>query len=167
MVAIHAGITGASGLIGHAVAEALKTRGHHVRCLVRSSAVKAEQALGERRIAVDLESPNQLKDALAGLDTVIHLAFNTTAPNDLSDQSHIRQARALVSALKGTKTVITHISSYAVFDWLNLSGQPEPNSPTISACPEGSILTGYAHKKNNKKMHSSLRPNNTVCTTRS
>ena len=67
-------LTGASGLLGEAVLRRLIARGIPVRCLVRDP-----RRLGAQRVRVqlaigDLADPASWRNALRGVDTVVHLA---------------------------------------------------------------------------------------------
>jgi uncharacterized protein YbjT (DUF2867 family) len=67
-------LTGATGLVGSAVLRRLTARGVPVRCLVRDP-----RRLGAERVRVqlaigDLADPGSWRNALRGVDTVIHLA---------------------------------------------------------------------------------------------
>src|SRR3954463_4163030 len=67
-------LTGATGLLGHAVVRRLTASGIPVRCLVRDP-----RRLGPERVRVqlaigDLADPASWRNALRGVDTVIHLA---------------------------------------------------------------------------------------------
>jgi len=67
-------LTGATGELGHAVVRRLTARGIPVRCLVRDP-----RRLGPERVRVqlaigDLADPASWRNALRGVDTVIHLA---------------------------------------------------------------------------------------------
>lgn len=67
-------LTGASGLVGSALRRRLLAAGVAVRCLVRDP-----RRLGEDRVRVqialgDLADPPSFRNALRGVDTVIHLA---------------------------------------------------------------------------------------------
>src|SRR3954464_2641079 len=67
-------LTGATGNIGSAVLRRLTARGERVRCLVRDP-----RRLGAERVRVqialgDLSDPSSFRNALRGVDTVIHLA---------------------------------------------------------------------------------------------
>jgi NADH dehydrogenase len=67
-------LTGASGTIGTALLRRLTAAGEPVRCLVRDS-----RRLGDARVRVqialgDLADPPSFRNALRGVDTVIHLA---------------------------------------------------------------------------------------------
>jgi uncharacterized protein YbjT (DUF2867 family) len=67
-------LTGATGLLGEAVLRRLVARGVPVRCLVRDP-----RRLGVHRVRVqlaigDLADPSSWRNALRGVDTVVHLA---------------------------------------------------------------------------------------------
>jgi uncharacterized protein YbjT (DUF2867 family) len=67
-------LTGATGLIGSALLPRLTAAGHPVRCLVRDP-----RRLGDERVRVqialgDLSDPPSFRNALRGVDTVLHLA---------------------------------------------------------------------------------------------
>jgi uncharacterized protein YbjT (DUF2867 family) len=67
-------LTGATGLLGHAVVRRLVARGTPVRCLVRDP-----RRLGPERVRVqlaigDLADPASWRNALRGVKTVVHLA---------------------------------------------------------------------------------------------
>src|ERR687885_1792772 len=66
-------LTGATGTIGSALLRRLTAGGEPVRCLVRDP-----RRLGDQRVRVqialgDLASPASFRNALRGVDTVIHL----------------------------------------------------------------------------------------------
>jgi NADH dehydrogenase len=67
-------LTGATGNIGSAVLRRLTAKGERVRCLVRDP-----RRLGAERVRVqialgDLSDPSSFRNALRGVDTVVHLA---------------------------------------------------------------------------------------------
>jgi NADH dehydrogenase len=67
-------LTGATGLIGSALLPRLLASGRQVRCLVRDP-----RRLGDERVRVqialgDLADPPSFRNALRGVDTVVHLA---------------------------------------------------------------------------------------------
>jgi uncharacterized protein YbjT (DUF2867 family) len=67
-------LTGATGLLGSAVLSRLIARGESVRCLVRDA-----RRLGSQRVHVqlatgDLVDPASFRNAMRGVDTVVHLA---------------------------------------------------------------------------------------------
>jgi uncharacterized protein YbjT (DUF2867 family) len=75
-------LTGATGLVGSALLRRLTTAGEPVRCLVRDP-----RRLGPERVRVqialgDLSDPPSFRNALRGVDTVVHLAAS------IRDQPH-------------------------------------------------------------------------------
>src|ERR687893_1368817 len=67
-------LTGATGNVGSALLRRLTARGDRVRCLVRDP-----RRLGPERVRVqialgDLADPSSFRNALRGVDTVVHLA---------------------------------------------------------------------------------------------
>ncbi len=68
-------VTGASGFIGSAVVRALATSGHSVRALVEPNRdASLLDGLPIERLTADIREPGALDDAVAGVDTVFHLA---------------------------------------------------------------------------------------------
>ena len=69
-------VTGATGFVGSAVMPILLNAGHAVRCLARPSAA-GTQSGNEPRVELapaGLDDPRELRAALVGVDTVVHLA---------------------------------------------------------------------------------------------
>jgi uncharacterized protein YbjT (DUF2867 family) len=70
-------LTGATGLVGSALLRRLVAEGQPVRCLVRDP-----RRLGPQRVRVqialgDLADPPSFRNAMRGVDTVVHLAAST------------------------------------------------------------------------------------------
>lgn len=70
-------LTGATGLVGSALLRRLVAEGRPVRCLVRDP-----RRLGPQRVRVqialgDLADPPSFRNAMRGVDTVVHLAAST------------------------------------------------------------------------------------------
>lgn len=68
-------VTGATGLIGHAVVAELRARGHHVAALVRDP-VRARSILPDdvELVVGDITDPASLPNACSGVDLVFHAA---------------------------------------------------------------------------------------------
>jgi nucleoside-diphosphate-sugar epimerase len=105
-------VTGASGHIGSAVVPELIQAGHEVTGLARSNAsAGAVKAMGADVRRGDLSDPDGLREAAAGADAVIHLAFDhdTVMAGDFAGAvaTDLAVVRALGGALAGTgKTFI-------------------------------------------------------------
>ncbi|MGB6828219.1 MAG: NAD-dependent epimerase/dehydratase family protein, partial [Terracidiphilus sp.] len=68
-------LTGATGFVGHHVAQALATEGAQLRLLVRkNSNLKNLRGIAGDTVVGDLAEPDSLKSALAGVDAVVHVA---------------------------------------------------------------------------------------------
>src|SRR5487761_954060 len=70
-------LTGATGQVGSALLHRLMADGESVRCLVRDP-----RRLGPRRVRVqialgDLGDPRSFRNAMRGVDTVVHFATTT------------------------------------------------------------------------------------------
>jgi nucleoside-diphosphate-sugar epimerase len=105
-------VTGASGHIGSAVIPELIQAGHEVTGLARSDAAAAAvKATGAEVRRGDLGDPDGLREAAAGADAVIHLAFDheTMLAGNFAGAvaTDLAVVRALGDALAGTgKTLI-------------------------------------------------------------
>src|SRR5436853_2546496 len=87
-------LTGATGVVGSALLRRLTAHGESVRCLVRDP-----RRLGSERVRVqialgDLADPASFRNALRGVDTVVHLAAT------IRDQP-----RASIEELNGVATL--------------------------------------------------------------
>jgi nucleoside-diphosphate-sugar epimerase len=105
-------VTGASGHIGSAVVPELIQAGHAVTGLARSDAsADAVRAMGADVRRGDLSDPDALREAAAGADAIVHLAFDhdTMMAGDFAGAvaTDLAVVRALGGALAGTgKTFI-------------------------------------------------------------
>ncbi|MBZ5584099.1 MAG: NAD-dependent epimerase/dehydratase family protein [Acidobacteriia bacterium] len=107
-------ITGGTGFIGGHLVERLAAAGEPARCFIRRKTLPAwwppemEPAFG------DLASGDGLKDALRGVDAVIHLAGTTKAlrPADYH-AGNVRAAETLARALADRPVRLVHVSSLA------------------------------------------------------
>ena len=95
-------VTGASGLLGGAVASTVVANGHDVRCFQRrpSGVRGAEDVLGS------LTDPAAVDRAMAEMDAVIHLAAKVSLAGDPADFEAVN--------VEGTRTVITAARRFGV-----------------------------------------------------
>lgn len=138
-------LTGGTGLVGSHVLERLRADGTPVRCLVRPKPARALDAgsLGATEIvAGDLETGAGLREALAGVETVIHLAGVTKAlrREDYYD-GNVRATTNLLVALAGSSARLVHVSSLAAI------GPAESARLPVDEETEPHPLTHYGKSK--------------------
>ena len=85
-------VTGAAGLTGGAVVEALAERGHTVRALVRRDVAVPSAA---ERLTADVTDPSAMERALADMDGLVHVAGIRLGP-DLVRTNGLGRLRRLV-----------------------------------------------------------------------
>lgn len=106
-------VTGATGLIGGAVARRLAAAGHSVVGLARSDASAAKLTdLGYQAIHGDLADAASVARAAQGVDAVVHAA----SPNDQNTAAYDEAAtRAIVDALRGASKRFVYTSGCLVY----------------------------------------------------
>jgi nucleoside-diphosphate-sugar epimerase len=112
-------VTGATGFIGSHIADRLLERGHTVRALVRpGSDVSYLEERGVELARGDLTDPDSLAPAVAGIDTVFHLAamVGDWGPWRAFKSVTIEGTRnVLAAAAQAGVPCFLHISSDAVY----------------------------------------------------
>ena len=108
-------VTGATGLIGGAVAHRLAQAGHKVVGLARSEASAAKLARQEFTVVRgDIADPASLTDAAHSVDAVVHAA----SPNDANTAAYDEAAtRAIIDALRGTGKRFIYTSGCLLYGW--------------------------------------------------
>src|ERR1700748_1096448 len=116
-------LTGATGSIGSRLLPLLLERGEEVRCLVREP-----QRLGERRVDVqialgdlgEMSDPYLVRQALRGVDTVVHLAatIRDQPPKRIEELNGLATVRLLRAAER------SGVERFAFFSALNASAAP-------------------------------------------
>ncbi len=106
-------VTGATGLIGGAVARRVKAAGHEVVGLARSEASAGKLAReGFTVMRGDLADPSSVASAARAADAVVHAA----SPNDGNTAAHDEVAtRAILEALRGTGKRFAYTSGCLVY----------------------------------------------------
>lgn len=143
-------VTGASGFLGsYTVAELLR-RNHQVRAIVRPTTDVTRLAWHNhpavQLIRLDLASGN-FAEALAGVDTVVHLAAAKTGDFQAQYRSTVTATKNLLKAITEAGVLrLVAISTFSVYDYLALSPgtQVDENSP-IEANPD--VRDVYARTK--------------------
>ena len=131
-------VTGATGFLGSHVARVLSEQGATLRLLVRSTSnlknlegLKAETAQG------DLRDPSSLEKAMAGCDTVFHVAADYRLwlqdPSEMY-ASNVEGTRAMLEAARKNKVrSVVYTSSVATMSFTG-NGQPaNEDSPVALA----------------------------------
>lgn len=128
-------VTGAAGLLGRRVVAELAVQGHAVRAGVRKPAPAAERAAWGWPDSVvqqpcDLADSAQLAFACAGVDAVIHLAFDMRAPAATQSETALAGTSRLVAAMApGTRLLLA--SSFSVYDWDRVGAELDEGSPLL------------------------------------
>lgn len=134
-------VTGATGFIGTELVKELIEAGHQVRGLTRSDAgVEQLKAVGAEVLRGDLTDLNSLRGGAAGMDAVVHLAFN----HDFS--KFAQNAADEISAIEALGSALKPGKLFVVTSGVGLtSGEPGQlrtekdapvNSPAIPRRPE-------------------------------
>jgi nucleoside-diphosphate-sugar epimerase len=114
-------VTGANGFLGTAVVDAALARGHEVTALVRSAAAGERLARGRAGVTVacgDLRDPAAWRDALAGVEAVVHLAATKSGDFYQQFQGTVIGTESLLAAVQAAGVDrLVHVSSLAVYDF--------------------------------------------------
>src|ERR1700686_352398 len=131
-------VTGATGFLGSHVARVLADNGADMRLLVRSSSnlrniegLRADRALG------DLRDPVSLGKAMAGCDTVFHVAADyrlwVRDPNEMY-RSNVEGTRAILEAARKNKVrCVVYTSSVATIGFTGNGRPADEDSPVALA----------------------------------
>ena len=129
-------VTGATGFLGSHVARVLADQGAKLRLLVRSSSnLKNLDGLAAETAVGDLRDAASLKNAMAGCDTVFHVAADYRLwlrdPEEMY-RSNVEGTRAILEAARenGVKRVV-YTSSVATMGF-NAKGYPADEDSPVS-----------------------------------
>src|SRR5947199_10797924 len=106
-------VTGASGLVGSHVVEALVARGEPVRALVRPASRAAVLRLGAEAVAGDVTDPAAWQAAARGVRAIVHAAaiVQRRAPWDQYVAANVDGTRLAANAARTAGARLIHISS--------------------------------------------------------
>lgn len=131
-------VTGASGFLGSHVAKVLCEQGASLRLLVRASSnLKNLQGLNADTVTGDLRDPASLEKALAGCDTVFHVAADyrlwVRDPQQMY-RANVEGTRALLEAArKNAVQRIVYTSSVATIGFTSNGHTADEDSPVSLA----------------------------------
>ena len=141
-------ITGGTGFLGSHVARVLAEQGADLRLLVRpGSDLRNLQALNAETASGDLRDPASLETAMAGCDTVFHVAADyrlwVRDPDEMY-RSNVEGTRALLEAAgrKGVRRVV-YTSSVATMGFTS-SGRPADEDSPVAL---GDMIGHYKRSK--------------------
>ncbi len=110
-------VTGASGLVGSHVVEALVARGDVVRALVRPASRAAVLRLGAHAVVGDVTEPAAWRAAARGVRAIVHAAaiVQRRASWEQYVAVNVEATRLAVAAARAERARLVHISSVAVY----------------------------------------------------
>jgi len=110
-------VTGASGLVGSHVVQALVSRGERVRALVRPPSREAVVRLGAEAVAGDVTDAAAWQSAARGVGAIVHAAaiVQRRASWDEYVVANVDATRLAVAAARASGARLVHISSVAVY----------------------------------------------------
>lgn len=110
-------VTGAGGLVGTHVLEALRTRGERPRALVHDHSRALVASLGAEPIAGDVTDPATWRRASDGIQAIVHAAALVTKPASWEeyDRVNVGGTRLAVEAARRVGARLVHVSSVAIY----------------------------------------------------
>ena len=110
-------VTGAGGLVGTHVLEALRDRGERPRALVREHSRKLVEALGAEAVIGDVTDAITWKRASQGVRAIVHAAA-LVAPHEFFQEFtrvNVGGTRLAAEAARRNRVPLIHVSSVAVY----------------------------------------------------
>ena len=139
-------VTGAGGFLGGATAHALVQNGYAVRALIRSSSCKTRCPAAADVVVGDLQDLGAMKHAVAGVETIVHLAGKAHAQDDpggLDEEYHrinVEGTKHLLEAAQAAGVLrIIFASSVKVFG--------ESTDGCVDESAPANPATAYARSK--------------------
>lgn len=117
-------VTGASGVLGAGVAQALETAGANVTVLQRS----ASGLHGVREVRGSVTDAETVAQAIQGIDTVVHIAAKVSVSGPFEDFEHVN--------VEGTRTLLAAAQDADVSRWVHVS------SPSVAHAGDSIIGAG-------------------------
>src|SRR5580704_1700637 len=141
-------VTGATGFVGSHVARALAEQGANLRLLVRAgSDTRNIEGLNAERVIGDLRDPASIEQAMAGCDTVFHVAADYrlwVRDPDQMYQSNVEGTQAVLDAARKNRVRrVVHTSSVATMGFTSNGHLADESSPVEL----GSMIGPYKRSK--------------------
>jgi dihydroflavonol-4-reductase len=137
-------VTGASGFVGSAVANAARKAGYRVRALVRRSSPRTNLQLDDEIVVGDICDRPSLAPALRGARYLIHVAADyrlwSPAPDEIIRTNVEGTRYVMEEALRAGVERIVHTSSVATL-------KPRAGAPADETCPLSEREAIGAYKK--------------------
>ncbi len=139
-------ITGATGFVGSWVAEYFAKKNYNVRCTVRkSSNLRWVANKGYRIVVSDFDTPDGLKEAIEGVDIVVHVA-GTIAAKDYN--GYLKGNRdSTYNLLKACELFNPNINKFLYVSSLTAVGPAKSLSDPVDENTECSPITQYGKSK--------------------
>lgn len=143
-------VTGANGFLGRHVVARLLDRGHRVRALVRpaSSLSDLPWAQDVELARADLRDRGGVEAAVAGVDSVVHLAAAVAGDDDAQFSATVVGTERLLSALQSAPVRrVVHASSFSVYDWQRARRSIDERTPLVDEPAKLDERGGYTLAK--------------------
>jgi len=110
-------VTGAAGLVGTHVLDALRARGEQPRALVRDRSQAVVAAFGAEAVGGDVTDANAWERASRGVDAIIHSAALVASHDSLDEFTRVNVGgtRLAIEAARRTGARLIHVSTVAVY----------------------------------------------------
>ena len=110
-------VTGAAGLVGTHVLDALRARGERPRALVRAHSVGTVEAFGAEAVVGDVTDVSAWQRAATDVRAIIHAAALVASHDSLDEFTRVNVggSRLALEAARRTGAHLIHISTVAVY----------------------------------------------------
>ncbi len=110
-------VTGAAGLVGTHVLDALRARGEQPRALVREHSRAVVEAFGAEAVVGDVTDASTWERASRGVDAIIHAAALVAShdPFDEFTRVNVGGTRLAIATARRTGARLIHVSTVAVY----------------------------------------------------
>ncbi len=149
-------ITGANGFVGRAAVAEARRNGLEVVAVYRREPVESwaddPGIFAQRADLSDRESIGLLKEAMSGVEAVIHAAAHLGGDADKHADDTLRGTETLMTAMQGSEARLVLVSSIAVYDTMQLSSGDILNESSPLEAPDNARDTYSAAKLRQEEM---------------